>query len=398
MQIQYLNKICAARRSSVLISCQIAPKFKLTHKETYEPLDLLEGMMSSAGCYDRFKILNNSSIYKFTNSEEDTTFMELAKRSIPSMKDIMHNRAQELVEIARLSGLKLVIFWSGGVDSSSLLCALLMEGLTPENSVILCTENSRKEYPFMYKRLKQSGFKTDDFTDYADPRICYNKYNGNYFVLGWCADQLYGSFLNQYFDANENYKDSLVKLYTDKNPVYNFPVFKNGRPTKKDAEVAIEGIQKYAKALNTPLETLQDVTWMINFGVKWTSVSTNFALAAPSINVSKIINFFETDDFSAWSVQNLSRLRKLNQQNSKEYKWELKEIVYELLKDSMYLNNKGKVNSWVSNYSRGNMNQKTLSVLTNKGIHIFNNMYEQLNYLMQQGVLREGVNIEQSDF
>lgn len=394
MQPRYMNKICSTRRACRLISTQVLPKYKMQGKDTYEPLDLLEGMMSSSGCYDRFKVLNNLSIYRYSNAEEDTSIESLKSRKISSMKDIMHSRAKELIELSNLSGNKLIVFWSGGVDSSSLLCSLILEGLSPENCVILCTDNSIKEYPYMYKRLVQSGYQMDDFTDYIDPRTCYYKYNGNYFVLGWCADQLYGSFLNQYFDTTENYKDSLHRLFTERNPVYNVAAFHSGKPTDKDAEVAITYVQKYAESLNLPLETFQDVTWMINFGVKWTAVQNSFALAAPEINSSKIVNFFETDDFSAWGVQNYPTTRTLNQQNPKEYKWELKEIVYNLLKDEEFLQNKGKVNSWVSNYSRGNKFSRTYTILTNQGIKVFRNLGDQMRFLREKEILKEGVLFE----
>lgn len=397
MPQKYLNSTNEGRKELRLVAAQNVPKFHVSGTNHYASLDILTGMMSSQGAYDRFGIMNENSVYKWAPAETHTPFNDLRNLKVSSnLNDIMMERAQELLELIQLDGKKLILFWSGGVDSTAFVSALILAGMRPSQCIILHSQYSIKEYKEFYTLLRQNGYKFEDFLDYNDPRSCYRKYNGNYFILGWCADQMFGSFLNQYYDTSKSWDESLKDLLLDPNPVYYQGLFSDGNLTDIDVKVAQNGIKKYAEDLDMPLDTLFDVTWLVNFGMKWTAVSNNFALVCTNklVNVSKIYNYYDTDSFSAWAIQNYDYLRTCNQQDSKQYKLALKEIILKLTNDENYYTNKGKVNSWVSNYAHtatGSSLRDEFTILTNKFFQSFSSSQEQVSFMSYTGILKGDV-------
>jgi hypothetical protein len=70
-------------------------------------------------------------------------------------------------------------------------------------------------------------------------------------------------------------------------------------------------------------------------------------------------------------LSNFEKLRDENiYANTKAYKREIKEFIYDFSKDADYLNNKGKVGSWKSN-SRFCYAPKAIPVLTDAGLKLF---------------------------
>lgn len=75
------------------------------------------------------------------------------------MPPVMDIKARELLEKYK----HFALFWSGGLDSTGVLTALLKNGIDPKSLVIFITKDSVVEYPYLYFKLKKQGFRFEFF-------------------------------------------------------------------------------------------------------------------------------------------------------------------------------------------------------------------------------------------
>ena len=178
-----------------------------------------------------------------------------------------------------------------------------------------------------------------------------------FFVIGWCADQLFGSNVNlRYPDQyTTEWKDGLKYIIND----FLIDALRI-KLNNKEVNDTIEVFDDYAKQLNIDLKYTCDALWLFNFGIKWSHVSRDFVMTLTDPEQRKnVITFYDTLDFQEWSLSNYKDFHKHNQSfDVTYYKRPLKEISYEVFKDENYLNNKGKGNSWKSFVTSANNVEK----------------------------------------
>jgi hypothetical protein len=296
---------------------------------------------------DRFGILNDKSPYNFV-VDKTIPLPNLSPTKEYKMRTIVLNRAYEILTKARKNKKKIAILWSGGVDSTCALAALLLVGAKKEEIIVLCTNDSINEYQRGYMTLKNEYNLDFNVYEWTNSLKIYDMFGTDvYFVTGWCADQLFGSNVNLIYPKlyRHFWKDGLKHIIT------NHIVNKMGvKLEEKEINNAIEEFEMYSKRLGLPLKYTCEALWMMNFCIKWSHVSRDFAMTILSdAQRENIINFYESIDFQEWSISNYKEFHKHNQAlDFKNYKRPFKEIIYELFKDKFYLDNKGKVNSWIS--------------------------------------------------
>lgn len=301
---------------------------------------------------DRFNILNK---YLPLNMADNKDIIPIPDYKT-SIKDIIDTRAQEILALNQ----PITISWSGGVDSTVILCALLANGIAKDQLTVLHTKTSILEYRWLYKELKKEGYR---FVQREDLATSFNDVSEGLLITGWCADQLFGSniHLRNLELYNLPWMDGLKKA------IANTSIQVSPRMYTQ-----IEAVwDDYAKQLGFPMEQFCEFAWIYNFGCKWSYVSQDAYLAASTANLRKrIINFFEDKRFESWSVGNYETLRQVNVNKEKKfYKKPLKEYIYSYTQDSEYLEHKGKVNSWATVSDPAD--EVRVSVLDTEGYHTF---------------------------
>ena len=289
---------------------------------------------------DRFGELN-----KFSNWNFNTQLDVFPDKHIEiPFKEICFNEVNHIYDRAVNENKDIYISWSGGVDSSCLLCTFLMSHINKSKLHVILSRNSVNEYPYFYQLLKENGISLIFIEDPAQMLQIYtNIVKNNLIVFGWCGDQLYGS------DLNLKYPDWFKKDWKD--------FIKN-----LDKKV----IDQFEQAFNVygiPIKNTAQFFWWMNFSAKWTYVSTIFSLMCGCIN--NIINFYESKDFQNWSMSNFDNVDKHHPTETKFYKPEMKEIIYEFTKDKSYKLYKGKIGSF-SVYSKSYSN--IISIFDDTGI------------------------------
>ena len=237
-------------------------------------------------------------------------------------------------------GKPIELFWSGGIDSSGVLIALLE---TKSNSDVLnirYTQDSIDEFPLMWEKMVKDKNDPLPHKKMLDSSLFEN--NDIIKVTGECGDQCFGSDalhanLDKHADAWETvFSWPNGKLFTRKSDA---PVdTQEGYKYKKNqlAEVLFEHVD------HSPVEiqTIFDLFWWCNFCFKWQDVDSRMIFTyGKTSQWRSTISFFNTEDFQKWSITN----HDVKHGGTWEtYKQPAKDYINKYIKDETYRKNKTK--------------------------------------------------------
>ena len=262
-----------------------------------------------------------------------------------SFTEIMDDRAKQLMQAAIEKKRKIVVMYSGGVDSTALLCSFFKnfsDKVVRDNILVLLSDHSIRENPnFFYNHIIK---KVDCTSVYRFP---YFLGNDDYlFMSGENADQLFGSqvidsfIINRPFSSLFNDIDSMRSQMVD---WFRTRLRKDMEHYKKlpseYEEHIFELFYKMAKAAPIDIDTPYKFFWWINFATKWQSVymriltySQNKETLALEENYT---TFYGTEEFQLWSLNNTNNLIGNTPSSSKSV---AKQYILDYNGDSDYLN------------------------------------------------------------
>ena len=329
----------------------------LNHSDL-DPLSLVTRVFRGHFLRDRFNILNRYSPYS-VSEEADVIPTAFDKPYV--FTDLMDDRAKQLLA----DNETIVVSWSGGVDSTGVVVALLRN--LPDNErnriKVICTERSVNEGPNFYKMMLDLGVDVNVTTELLND---LGEEDCDVVVSGWCADQLFGS------DVHLRNLDLYNRPWID---ALNWHIKKQfeGQLSNRSKLILFDIYTDYAKQLGVNVEQWCEFAWMFNFGVKYTFVKEHARLVlGGSPNQEKICPFFDTMDFQRYSVSRFPMLRTSNMyEHSKHYKLPLKQYIFEFSGDQDYLEKKGKVGSWVTPRGGSCYTNGALPIMTDDGLKIF---------------------------
>ena len=145
---------------------------------------------------DRFGYLNQFSNWNLSADVEK--FPESNKTYLFS--DLMDKRAEEILWRVRSENKELYIFLSGGVDSTAMTIAIIKVADGDYRNIhIVYTQTSIDENKNFIEYLKTINIDLKLIVSYELTEFQNNllSNNSNFILTGWCADQLFGSAVNQ---------------------------------------------------------------------------------------------------------------------------------------------------------------------------------------------------------
>jgi hypothetical protein len=255
-------------------------------------------------------------------------------------------RARELLELSGDRKLPLLVWYSGGIDSTLVLVCLLQTATTAEREQIhvALTDHSINENPAFYWNHIRGQLRTVNSERMLDIPA------GRYIpVSGEFNDQLLGTDIYKRLIRWQNL-DLLSQPYQEKLIVD----FLQSMGMPQDSATIWYGLlhEQIRHCAPDDLSTVQDFFWWFNFCYKWQSVyfrvllrSCHRGLLTPPQADDFCVHFFNTEDFQRWSMTN--RHRKLRNTWT-SYKYVAKDIIYEYTGDQDYLNHKVKMGSLVN--------------------------------------------------
>ena len=247
-----------------------------------------------------------------------------------SIKEIAVERARELIALNK----PIKVFWSGGVDSTSMMVAFLLAGadkLEREQFEVYLTragiieyENffRRFVYPLPHRLIREcdSQISTKDYpTDFsrrtgyfrADPRVTPGP--EDVWVVGEVFNCLFGPL-------NTNSPN-----YYTRDDLHHKDVIPGD---------VVEFLEPYTKRAPLDISIYKDYVWWVMFGFTWNLHKYRFSLDLP-IRPTTSIEFCDTLDYQRWAITN-HYAKHVGRNGEFCYKYPMKQYIIEYTKDEDY--------------------------------------------------------------
>jgi hypothetical protein len=271
------------------------------------------------------KILDHLKIPEYTKF--DTSF-----------SDICDERAKFLLHKSEhIKHRKIVVMYSGGIDSTLILCSFLKHA-TPkqlDNILVLLSEKSIDENPNFYYNHIIKKFKCE-----SSWKFQYFLGNDDYlFVTGENADQLFGSQVNDEFTRDKPYTDLFRPIHEMEGQILDFLGSKLNDGHKQYAEPFFKLFEKMVSKSPIELNSVYRFFWWINFTTKWQSVYLRIIPYSKNTKTLKLeenyTTFYHTKEFQLWSLNNTNKFSYDVDQCGKKI---AKQYILDVNGDVSYLN------------------------------------------------------------
>ena len=314
----------------------VAAQFLPLYNTDLDPFSVISKAFCGFFVRDRFGILNKYSPYKV--SDQTDTLPIPFEKPVP-FSDLMDQTAIDLIN--KSNGENIVVCWSGGIDSTGVVVALLKHLTDKTKLKIICAPSALEEYPLFYDEvLLKQGINvkvTNAIVENLDMMEC------GIITSGWCADQLFGS--DTHLHIPEAYHSPWVEGISK---LYSYKTDNRIKLSNASLELIEAVYSNYANKLGIELKQYCEFAWLFNFGCKFSFIKETMRLRMPeSTNRDKCIPFYAGLDFQRWSVSNFENIKVNNGYSNPSFlKLPIKQYITEYTNDVMYHNKKGKRNSY----------------------------------------------------
>jgi len=282
-----------------------------------------------------------------------------------SFSDVCDERAGDIKNMIA-SGKKFAIMYSGGLDSTLIMSALI-KNLTREeleNIVVCCNLHSLIENPIFWKKFIKDKFKLFDssvikYDDLIEMGYCP--------ITGDEGDAIFGTMMGHEMMQNYSYylskvsSKSRIRLESIKekqtDPSVHWSKYKDiiiqQFSLGDDAEFGKSWYEKFAKNIKTatvPIQSLHDFYWWMIFNIKYLNCATrisfllNDRLHCKDLFENKTLNWFNNDGFQLWSMVNNNNGEKI-ELSPATYKMAARKYIYDLDHNDWYFYFKLKIGS-----------------------------------------------------
>ena len=245
---------------------------------------------------DRFNILLDDAEYNMLSRCDDIE--QIWNSDTYSFEECCRIRTDDIINIAK--DRDIYIAYSGGVDSSCIVCAFLMnERLDKNKFFVVCNQFAIDEYPYLYELLLRNKVNVIHIKSDISEIVNLTK-NDVIFVNGNCGDQLDGSVIPQ-----KRFPD--INFYT---PWQDAIVEMSKRRNIAISDKHIFDIERYSNIIGARLKTAGDFGWLFNFSLKYNYVTEY--MTCLSLRPDNMITFFDTQYFQKYGLlnHNMNRDRK----------------------------------------------------------------------------------------
>jgi len=247
--------------------------------------------------------------------------------------DLCSQVASSIVALAEDRSQPVRVLWSGGIDSTTALIALMRhtDRKSSEGQLeIVLSRESIEEYPLFYSRYIEGKYPVIEVTS-AIPELLDTS---AVYVTGEHGDQLFGSYLLKEpinrGESQQPYDKGLPRMLRE--------FFGNPKPAQR----VFEYLEPHIKRAPVPIRTLFDSLWWINFSLKWQHVGLRLQAfcgdRAQDIH-GATRHFFSDPRFQVWSLRNPAERNALTWV---AYKDAAKRYILDFTCDADYYNSKCK--------------------------------------------------------
>lgn len=262
-----------------------------------------------------------------------------------SWEECCMDAAKELWQL----GKPIELFWSGGIDSSGVLIALLETKSDSDVLNIRYTQDSIDEFPLMWEKMVKGKNNPLSHKEMLDDSLFEN--HNIIKVTGECGDQCFGSYggsaaLSENTDKNTDYWESIFTWPNGKLFYRNSDGPKDSQENYEHKKMRLaEILFEHVDYSPVEIKTIFDLFWWCNFCFKWQDVDSRMIFTFSGTSEWKsTISFFNTEDFQKWSIVN----HDIKHGGTwATYKQPAKDYINKYIKDETYRKNKTKEPSLV---------------------------------------------------
>jgi len=259
----------------------------------------------------------------------------------------------------KYGGNKIIVTWSGGVDSTCVLAAFILHlgEVEAARRIIVCMNDySIAEHPKFYQDyILRCGFEVISSDGYYET---FPKTYANHVIVngdpGGALDG--GSALRLLVMKKDNilgadWKDQIRSIYPE---VFNIRALDNVLSDDRLFEHFLNAIETSAASANFEIKNAFDCMWWYYLNFKWQAMSLNFHKTCGTLFAQNLrsqatwnemfVPFFASEAFQLWSYSSREVIAKskMSEQWPKHYKKAFKELIYSLDKDQAYRDGKAK--------------------------------------------------------
>jgi hypothetical protein len=264
-------------------------------------------------------------------------------------QDITDQRAHQVEQLA-MQGKQIVVFWSGGIDSTCMLTAILKNFSKSNLSQVTVahTWQSVAENPNFYHDLILPNLKVIDTNHFVQNVMPYDT---NTIILeGFAADTLLMS-MHPSLDVNMavRHPEQLTCDWRKSDQLITYLQKITG--SSEFATWYYEKNRASIESIDVPIQTYFDFMWWFGFNCEYASWALNawffcYRNANMTYNEykSRCVGWFRTDDYQLWAMKNTGP----NVKHGKDlgsFKKHPKQYIYDFDKNSYYWKYKTKVDS-----------------------------------------------------
>jgi hypothetical protein len=240
-----------------------------------------------------------------------------------SIEELCYNSAQNIVNQAGRR--KLVVTWSGGIDSTLVLSELLK--ISPKDQIVVMMDNnSILEYPDFYNKYIKDQLETRQMSFYTDDPLRLALKDG-VVVTGHLMDPVFGANIYQALPV-EKLQQTIPDFLKDLNPYT---------------------VQKYTKLIDAcprKLENVKDFFWWLDYTLNYQSEQLMWLLEIEEMILDQnLFHFGAGEDWNNYAVSTPAEV-KWKGYDFNYYKMEIKIHIQKFTGDDNYTKNKIKMPSW----------------------------------------------------
>jgi hypothetical protein len=258
---------------------------------------------------------------------------------------------------------KVYIFWSGGIDSTLVLCSVLRNFKNLSKIVVVLNKHSIAEYPDMYTNYIEGKLATISTDEFFDSNIQFS--HNNLYTSG----EIGGPLIS--FDSFENFNERYPGIHTRpwKNHVNEILKYFTENTNINSAVFTYNEIIETAQSAKIDLRTVYEFLWWVNFNwghdIDIVSMLWNYQQLDDTINSKKFIEqncffWYNGQEFQNWAVSLLGQ-ELMSRGNIQKYIY--KKYIYEFNNDLDYFKYKNKEVSTPKN-AKLYLNKKVLAIDT----------------------------------
>ena len=301
-----------------------------------DALSFIAKLHNVAMVTDRFGYLNKYSIWNL-----DPTIKDIPVETTENFSDILDKEIQKVLDLNE----DVYVSWSGGIDSSCILCGFLNSDMDLTKLHVIYSDVSIEDFPSLYDKLISLNVDLIKAASDTIESIYEESLSKGVLCTGWHGDQLYGRWILQMHPsiANMHWKDACFYLGA--------------------SDAAVSQLEEAFKFYNLNIETGAQFCWWQGFFTCWYERAGSEYILGKGYD-DKVIDIFGSEAFQSWSITRYKNKELLADTSSLGCKPEMKDYIYSVVKDAQWRDSRIKSSIGPSVF----INKPMLFIVTSEGL------------------------------